>query len=171
MSIPYTYSIVRTDPVARTMEIVYESPGHPTMHIGARLPFIDETVETVVQMYAPIRFWQEQEAQVIVPALGSGSYTPPAQGGVSVRDYELALDTHMDKVAQARRYDNRITCALRAGYSGPFQEEGTAFASWMESCNLLAYQILAEVEQGLRPAPATPQVLVQLMPAPPWPLA
>ena len=83
--------------------------------------------------------------------------------------FEAALDRHLDATAQARRYDNRITCALRAGYPGPFQAEGQAFALWMDACNLAAYTLLAEVQAGVRPLPETTQGLIEALPPMVWP--
>jgi hypothetical protein len=78
MSIAYTYEIVSVDQTARVMEVVYTSPGRQTMHISARLPYQGEAVEAVVEMFSPVRYWEEQEAAVVVPSVGvSGSVTPP----------------------------------------------------------------------------------------------
>ena len=83
--------------------------------------------------------------------------------------FEKALTDHLDKTAQARRYDNRITCAVRAGFAGPFQAEGTAFALWMDECNALAYQWLTEVEAGTRPPFATTDEMIAALPPMVWP--
>lgn len=80
-----------------------------------------------------------------------------------------AMSQLFDSTAQARRYDNRVTCALRAGYPGPFQAEGQAFATWMDTCNALGYQMLAEVEAGTRPMPASVQEALDLLPEMVWP--
>ena len=83
--------------------------------------------------------------------------------------FDAALVAHLDATARERRYDNRVTCALRAGYPGPFHAEGIAFAAWMDQCNALAYSLLAEVVAGTRPMPDSPQALIDLMPAIEWP--
>jgi hypothetical protein len=70
MSIQYTYEIVKVDEAARCMEVVYASEGRLTMHIGARLPFEGESLEAVIQMYAPIAYWREQERAVVAPPVG-----------------------------------------------------------------------------------------------------
>jgi hypothetical protein len=88
---------------------------------------------------------------------------------IMVRRFDAALTAHLDTTAQTRRYDNRITCALRAGYAGPFQAEGAAFATWMDACNALGYQILAEVQAGARPAPASPEAFIAELPPMVWP--
>lgn len=82
MSITYTYQIVSVDQAARCMEVVYTSEGNPTMHIGARLPFEDETLEAVVEMYAPVRYWEELKTPVVVPEVGATGVivpTPPQE--------------------------------------------------------------------------------------------
>ena len=99
------------------------------------------------------------------------TYVPPPPPSLPERIAAIgaALDAHLDATAQQRRYDNRLTCALRAGYPGPFQAEGVAFASWMDACNALAYQLLGEVMQGARPMPDSPQALIDLLPVMDWP--
>lgn len=86
-----------------------------------------------------------------------------------IASFDRALTNHLDQTAQSRKYDNRITCALRAGYAGPFQAEGQAFASWMDTCNALAYQILAEVLAGTRPIPESTEAFIALLPEMVWP--
>lgn len=68
----YSYEIIHVDAEAKCMEIVYKAEGHPTMHIGARLPYVGEDLEGVVQMYAPLEYWEELQREVIVPVVGSG---------------------------------------------------------------------------------------------------
>ena len=77
MSIEYTYEIILVDEQARCMQVIYTATGHPAMHIGARLPYEGETLEAIIRMYAPIRFWEERTQPVIVPEVGtSGSLAP-----------------------------------------------------------------------------------------------
>lgn len=84
-------------------------------------------------------------------------------------EYDRALTAHFDATAQARRYDNRITCALRAGYAGPFQAEGQAFAQWMDACNAQAYSLLAQVQAGTAPAPESVGAFLAALPVMTWP--
>ena len=99
------------------------------------------------------------------------TYVPPPPPSLEeqIAVFDAALVAYLDATARERRYDNRVTCAIRAGYPGPFQAEGIAFASWMDQCNALAYQLLAEVVAGTRPLPSSPQALIDLMPAMVWP--
>lgn len=77
MNITYTYQITAVDQAARCMEIVYSSEGHQTMHIGARLPFEGEPLEQVVRMYAPVRYWEEQQLAVVAPEVGATGVLEP----------------------------------------------------------------------------------------------
>lgn len=90
-----------------------------------------------------------------------------AEQDATIQALTFALEQRYDEVAQIKRYDNRLTCALRAGYPGPFQTEGTAFAVWMDNCNATAYQVMADCLQGLRPIPTAEQLLSE-MPSAPW---
>lgn len=78
-----------------------------------------------------------------------------------------AMEDYYDLIAQKKRYDNRLTCALRAGYAGPFQEEGASFAVWMDTCNAYAYNVMSQVKSDLRQAPTAEELIAEL-PSPPW---
>lgn len=98
-------------------------------------------------------------------------YTPKSQEQietVTVQKYVVALESHYDSVAQQRNYDNRLTCALRAGYSGPFQTEGDKFGKWMDECNIYAYTELEKMKKGLRQPPADAQAFVEELPKFTW---
>jgi hypothetical protein len=71
MNIKYTYEVVSINEAGRCMEVVYTSEGNPTMHIGTRLPYEGETVEAIVEMYAPVRYWEELKLPVLVPEIGA----------------------------------------------------------------------------------------------------
>jgi hypothetical protein len=77
MSITYSYEIIAVDQTARCMEIIYTANGHQTMHIGARLPYEGETVEDIVRMYEPVRYWEEQQLAVVVPQVGATGTLDP----------------------------------------------------------------------------------------------
>ena len=80
----------------------------------------------------------------------------------------VALDSLYNARAKEKQYDNRITCAIRAGYAGPFQAEGIAFAQWMDACNAYGYQQLALVMTGQRAIPTLDEFLAEL-PVLTWP--
>lgn len=96
----------------------------------------------------------------------------PEESAQAVADlvavYDDALSAHFDAVARQRNYSGRNTAALRAGYPGPFQAEGIAFAQWMDSCNLIGYQLLADVQAGTRALPTVEEFIASLPPIS-WP--
>lgn len=93
-------------------------------------------------------------------------YTPKSPEQVEqilTTKYMAALETVYDQKAQEKHYDNRITCALRAGMTGsPFQQEGIRFGLWMDECNLAAYLILDAVKKGQRQIPDLQDFLAEL---------
>lgn len=70
MNIQYTYEIVAVNEAARVMEVVYTAEGHPTQHIGARLPYDGESLEAVIHMFSPVALWRELSSVVVPPAVG-----------------------------------------------------------------------------------------------------
>lgn len=77
MSITYTYEIIAVDEAARCMEVVYSAEGHQTMHVGARLPYQGESLEAVIEMFAPVAYWLEQAMPVAVPQVGASGVVSP----------------------------------------------------------------------------------------------
>jgi len=88
---------------------------------------------------------------------------PPSPAELQAQ-YTALLDVHLDSTAQARGFDNRITCAMRAGYPGPFQADGAAFGQWMDACYLAGRQVMADVMAGARPMPTPEEFLAELPP-------
>jgi hypothetical protein len=81
-TINYTYEITRVDPDAKAMDIVYTSPEHGTMLVGARMPWEGETLDGIVQMYAPVRYWVERTLAVAAVQEGaSGEVVADLTGG------------------------------------------------------------------------------------------
>jgi hypothetical protein len=126
-------------------------------------PLTEKLVEQLPILYGTS--WMQQ--WIIEPLSSQEAAAAQAQ---LLSQYTAALDAHLDAVAQQRRYDNRITCAVRAGYPGPFQAEGSAFAAWMDSCNAQGYQLLASVLAGTTPLP-TVEAFIAGLPPMVWPAA
>lgn len=79
MNIEYKYEIVSVNEAAKAMEVIYTSDGNPTMHIGTRIPFEGESLEYVIQTYAPISYWKELKIPNIPVTVGqSGNITVSA---------------------------------------------------------------------------------------------
>lgn len=181
MSIPYSYEIIAVDQAARVMEVVYTAEGRQTMHIGARLPYQGESVQAVVQMYAPVAYWLEQEAQVVVPEVGAaGTITPeppppPPSTELTVEQqieaYKTNIQQRLDAFAATRGYDGILSACTYVTSSVPqFAAEAQYAVQARDATWATAYQILAEVQAGTRPAPEDANALVALLPPLQWPV-
>ena len=73
-----------------------------------------------------------------------------------------AIQKHLDKQAQALRYDNMMSARSYAGYTNPFQAEAQKLAEWCANCWAKAGEIEADVEAGNRPMPTVDEVLAEL---------
>ena len=77
MNITYNYEIIAVDEEAGVMEIVYTAEGHPTQHIGARLPAEGEVLEDVIKTYSPVNFWNELSAIRQSVSVGTSGIVEP----------------------------------------------------------------------------------------------
>lgn len=129
---------------------------------GANIPA--DAVEITTDEHAALL--AGQSAGKIISADASGAPVlqdpPPPTTEQIIAQYEAALDAHLDGVAHLHRYDDRKSFALRAGFPGPYQAEGIAFAQWMDACNVLAYALLQSVIAGQTPMPTIEQMLAGL---------
>lgn len=82
---------------------------------------------------------------------------------------EAAITKHMDSVAQAKRYDNRDSCRLYAGYVNPFQAEAIAYGQWVAACWVASNTAQAQIIAGTRSIP-TPEEAVAELPLMVWPV-
>lgn len=57
-------------------------------------------------------------------------------------DYDNYLSNQFDFKAKEKGYSSRVTCAMRTGYSGPYQQECIQFAQWMDTSTSQFHQIL-----------------------------
>jgi hypothetical protein len=170
---PYTVDDLRADypgtgfftpldpgTMAHYRMVAVEATPAPAADLG------HDVVEAAPQLVDGV--WTQQWVVTPVNAGVLAQRQAEAQSAV-VYMFTAALEAHYDAKASERRYDTRYTCALRAGYAGPFQAEGTAFAQWMDACNAHAYTVLAQVQAGQRAMPATPQALIAELPKLEWP--
>lgn len=78
------------------------------------------------------------------------------------------VDKYIDRTAQAKGYDSRITCVMRTGYQNPWQEEAVAFGKWMDFCYSKAIEIIDKVKSGKKQMPTKESFLAE-MPEMVWP--
>lgn len=125
-----------------------------------------DAVEITASEHAALLEGQSQGKLIQADAKGKPVLAdPPAPTQAQIiAQYESALDAHLDSVAQAHRYNDRFSFALRAGFAGPYQAEGVAFATWMDTCNVQAFALLQSVLDGAAELP-TVEAFIAALPA------
>lgn len=108
-----------------------------------------------------VQITDEEAAQLLAP--------PPPTPQELLKAIEQAIEIHMDAVAQSKRYDNRDSCRLYAGYVNPFQAEATAFGEWVAQCWLVSNQAQAAIIAGTRTIPTPAEAILEL-PVMVWPV-
>lgn len=74
-----------------------------------------------------------------------------------------AVQDHMDKTAQERRYDDIFTAVSYVNSSDPvFAAEASALLLWRDQVWRLCYTMLDEVKAGVRPIPSVTELLAEL---------
>ena len=123
-----------------------------------------DAVEISTELHAALLEGQSQGNRIIADENGFPVLAdPPAKTQAQIiAEYEAALDAHLDSVAKSYRYNDRFSFALRAGFSGPYQAEGIAFATWMDTCNVQAFALLQEVLVGRTELPTVEDFIAML---------
>lgn len=150
---------------SRTTGTTYVDGVHDGQIPQDAVPIDDERYQQVIANPSPGKM-RGHDASGLPILVDPPVYEPTSED--IERDLTAALNRHLDAVAGQRRYDSRFTCSLRAGYPGPFQAEGQAFAAWMDDCNMVGYQLMAEVKAGSRAVP-TEAELIAALPVIDWP--
>lgn len=74
-----------------------------------------------------------------------------------------AVQAYMDTTAQTRGYDNIHTaCSYVNSSDSIFAEEGAACMVWRDQVWRKCYDILAEVQAGVRPIPTVDELIAEL---------
>lgn len=161
----YDFRVEHRDTSYGELQSEEERISHGLYTLHQTMPEYDPELQDIVEDGIELRDNQYYRNYKAV----AKSLTAEQYSAIMLNRYTNALNKHLDDVARQRRYDSRITCSLRAGYPGPFQAEGIAFAMWMDACNAAAYQIWADVRNGVRPIPATLEAFIAELPAIEWP--
>lgn len=81
----------------------------------------------------------------------------------SVRDYEDAIQAHIDDAARSKLFHDGVTLASYAASTNPqWASEAQAFVAWRDQVWAYAYQELAKVQGGLREQPTVEQIIAEL---------
>ncbi len=132
---------------------------------AARPPFdpLTQVVEEVAPVLVQGIWTQAWAVRTATPAEAA------AAAAALIDRFSAAMTAFMDAKARERRYDNRLSCALRAGFVGPFQAEGLAFAQWMDASMAYGYQVISQVQAGQRQMPASVAAFLAELPELVWP--
>lgn len=88
-----------------------------------------------------------------------------------VQDVAQAVQTHMDTIVKSRNYDSILSACTYAVSSIPkYQQEGLACVEWRDSVWVKCFELLEEVQTGVR-AKMTPTEVVAELPVLIWPTA
>lgn len=92
-----------------------------------------------------------------------------AQRTAVLASFKAAFDGHLDEVAQARQYDNRLTIAAYLGSTNAqWANEAQAFVAWRDAALMYMFQQLAAVEAGEIAPPSIPDFISGITPIE-WP--
>jgi hypothetical protein len=79
------------------------------------------------------------------------------------KSLELALDAHIDSVAQSYRYDSiRTMVTYATSENAKFGSEGRAAVKFRDACYVKAIQIQEDVQLGQRDSPTEAELIAEM---------
>lgn len=82
-----------------------------------------------------------------------------------VAEYTRAIQQYLDITARTRNYENILSaCSYAAGNHPKYSVEGQDCLNWREAVWDKGYEILNDVQAGIRPLPTIEQVIAELPP-------
>jgi hypothetical protein len=133
----------------------------PNYNLNSKVYWFDTETEAATYQPTAILITDEEAAILTAPL-------PPTHQEL-LKSIEQAIEKHLDEVAQSKKYDNRDSCRLYAGYVNPFQAEAIAFGQWVSACWVDSNQTQADIANGLRTIP-TPEEYIAELPTMGWPV-
>lgn len=91
---------------------------------------------------------------------------PQPDFSARVTAFEVKVEKRLNEAAAVKGYDSIYTAAIRAGYAGPFHDEGVAYATFMDATWAKCYEILGAVMAGQRAEPTWDELEAELPAAP-----
>lgn len=126
----------------------------------------------IVDGSKPLGPWQAYGAEAlvvhavenVVVSIKTVIDTPPTEP-----QFLAAVDGMLAEGARRKGYDSIYTASIRAGYPGPFHNEGVSYATWMDSVYSTCYDLLGKVKGGAMAYPASTDALLAQLPQCPFP--
>lgn len=178
-TISYTYKIIKVDQEARCMEVVYSSEGRQPMHVSVRIPYEWESLDAVIDSFAPTPYWAAIESPLLQVREGAEGVMTVAlvadgladqSGPLNQREMLLAaVQSRLDSFAQERGYTNILSaCSYANSTIDKYRQEAARCIALRDATWEATFRLLDEVDAGLRPPFADANELVALLPAAVW---
>lgn len=140
----------------------------PTIH-GTNIP--PDSFEITDEQHRSLLAGQSAGKRIVADASGRPVLVdpPPPTPEQIIASMAAEVQAHMDAKARERNYDNILSlCTYATSPSTKFAAEGQAGVEWRDTVWATCYAILADVQDGKRPAPTAEQLIAEL-PVFAWP--
>ncbi len=99
----------------------------------------------------------------IVPD-GNGWYKYEAvpQPEITVKDYETAVDAHIDAVARENDFTSILHCTKYSGFENEFRVKAERLLAWNAACWVKCHEVMNAVNAGTRTAPTIEELIAEL---------
>ena len=78
----------------------------------------------------------------------------------TIAEYEASIQLHIDSVCQSKGYTNCDSIAKYLVNGNPFKSECESLSLWIANVWVYSYQVLQDVEDGVRPVIPTIEELI-----------
>lgn len=155
MTIPYTYRVTHADLSAKCMVVEYTATGYPTLQVGMPLPVSGQTVDSVVQRYAPIPQWVETTLTYADVPIGLRGAVPVAlttleaaraQKLAEIADWRYRMETSGIVVGGVAVRTDRESQAMLAGAYTSLKEGFVNEIQWKQADGTFTTLTLPAVE-------------------------
>ena len=98
--ITYTYEITSVDTPYKTMMVVYSSQGRPSITMGVPIPTADNSLDAIIEAYAPLTHWLELDKPLLSVTTGTSGTKESPPLYLSAAD--MPSDQQLDPLVEAK---------------------------------------------------------------------